>query len=330
MRNDNSTRLLIGDVYKSGQIIATVDLKVGLVGLVLPLRGLAQGSFYCQLNALVTQSVIVHNPRFVPDAVEFPDVPANNGLLVTNLFALPVHNVQSHSLTLEFRIEKPLGFDGEYSVREIRHPLIVEDNKNNNDNNLFSVNNKNHKNEARKKNKKGNNNIDSNYAEETQTVLAAGQTALLTLEIISATSANLPLYVPCRRNKPFTLVVIPARGEPVRTQMDIQCRTFNQSFHMSFLDHDNSVTQASVIFPYEFHSPQYAKQSEKNGKRKSPKFSTTQQKNVCASDLVDGRCENKLLDKSVYPTYPVLLTLHGSGITPSSHADSHKYMHPLK
>jgi len=320
VRNDNTTRLLIGDVYKSGQIIATVDLKAGLVGLVVPLRGLAQGSLYCQLNAMASESIVVYPPRFLPDAVEFADpVTKGTGLLLTTVFALPVQNAQSHSLTLEYRLDKPMGFEGDFIVREVRHPVMQ-------DSTLLS--NSNHqKGESKKRFGPGSSispSPDKYYGEETQTILSAGQTALLTLEISSVAAPNMPLYVPCRKSKPFTLTVLPGRGDPVKIQFEIQCRHFNQSFHISYVDHDNTVTQAAVVLPYAYHSPQFAKGSTATQSRK--KYSNLSKK-TCK---VDGQCDNISKDWTAPVTYPILLTLHGSGIAPSNHADSHKYMHPLK
>lgn len=328
VRNDNVTRLLIGDVYKSGQITATVDLKAGLVGLVVPLRGLAQGSLYCQLNSMTSESIVVYPPRFLPDAVEFADAATRGtGLLMTTVFALPVQNAQSHSLTLEYRLDKPMGFEGEFIVREVRHPVMQVQG-----NTLLSSSH--HKGGENKK-KLGpgattSPSSDTIYGEETQTILSAGQTALLTLEISSAISPNVPLYVPCRKSKPFTLTVLPGRGDPVKIQFEIQCRYSNQSFQISYVDHDNSVTQAAVILPYAFHSPQYVKQAKditSSGNRK--KYSNPPKK-TCTNPGNGGQCDNVSKVRVNPITYPILLTLHGSGIAPSNHADSHKYMHPLK
>ena len=332
VRNDNTTRLLIGDVYKSGQIIAPVDLKAGLVGLVVPLRGLAQGSLYCQLNTMASESIVVYPPRFLPDAVEFADPAATKGgagLLLTTVFALPVQNAQSHSLTLEYRLDKPMGFDGDFIVREVRHPVMQ-------DNTLLS--NSNHqKGENKKRFGSGSgsgstfsSSSDKSYGEETQTILSAGQTALLTLEISSVAAPNVPMYVPCRKSKPFTLTVLPGRGDPVKIQFEFQCRHFNQSFHISYVDHDNTVTQAAVVLPYAYHSPQFAKHAKGSsgtatGSRR--KYSNLLPKKTCK---VNGQCDNISKDWVAPITYPILLTLHGSGIAPSNHADSHKFMHPLK
>ncbi len=54
---NNNIYVLVGDVYCSGQVVASVDLRVDLrVGLM----GVGQSSFNCQL--------IVHAPRHVPPA----------------------------------------------------------------------------------------------------------------------------------------------------------------------------------------------------------------------------------------------------------------------
>lgn len=319
IRNDNLTRVLVGDVYKSGQIIASIDLKVGPVGIVLPLRGLAQSSFYCQMSPLSSQSILVHSPRFIPDAIEFPDA-TNMGLLATSVFALPVQNLQSHSLTLEYRVEKPIGLEGEYIVREVRHALVAEDSH-------FKEES------SRKLGHKYVTSSDSTHsphqAEETQTIIASGQTILLTLELTKSliSSHSGSILFPCRKNKPLILTIIPSRGDAVKTQLDIQCRRSNQSFSISFVDHDHSVTQAVVILPYAFHSPQIAKYDEMHsshiGTGVKKKTSRAHQNSVTFISS-NEECDNTAGE------YPVLLTLHGSGSHPMNHADSHKYMHPSK
>jgi hypothetical protein len=54
VRNKNTTRLLSGDVYRSNMIVAAVDLRVGPVGIVIPLRGMYHNfnsfsPYYCGL-----------------------------------------------------------------------------------------------------------------------------------------------------------------------------------------------------------------------------------------------------------------------------------------
>lgn len=339
IRNDNLTRVLVGDVYKSGQIVASVDLKAGPVGIVLPLRGLAQTSFYCQMTPVSSQSILLHSPRFVPDAIEFPEA-ANVGLLATSVFALPVQNLQSHSLTLEYRVEKPIGLEGEYIVREVRHALLSEDSHHKSSaEETFHKSGSKFSSSSSFKSSDFSHNFPHQQAEETQTIVASGQTILLTLELSksptsSQSDSSSSILLPCRKKKPFTLTIIPSRGEAVKTLLDIQCRRSNQSFSISFVDHDHSVTQAVVILPYAFHSPQFIKYDEMHSshfqstglgaKKKSQLKSKPNQQTSEAGIANSEECENTAGE------YPVLLSLHGSGSHPTNHADSHKFMHPFK
>jgi hypothetical protein len=301
-------------VYRSGQISASIDLKAGPVGIVFPLRALAQSAFFCQFRPLTTQSIKVYNPKFVPDAVPLSDVSGGMGLLITTLFAVPVHNLQSHAITLEYRIDKPpLGMNGESEVREVRHPLAAEDST--------KATRDNYRREG------GGTTLSAASGEETQTIVSAGQTALLTLELRKVKSASSkgradvddPIYIPCRKSKPFTLTVIPSRGDSAHTLLDIRCRSPNQSFSISYLDHDLSVSQAAAIFPTRFHSPLLAR------KTRSPHRPSEGQ--TCRRHAARPQ---QCAEEGPTQPYPVLLTLHGSGIQPENHADSHKYMHPAK
>ena len=50
IRNDNSTRLLVGDVYHAQRVIAALDLRIGPVGILVPLRGRCEK--YCNIKNL--------------------------------------------------------------------------------------------------------------------------------------------------------------------------------------------------------------------------------------------------------------------------------------
>ena len=50
IRNDNSTRLLVGDVYHAQRVIAALDLRIGPVGILVPLRGRCEK--YCDVKDL--------------------------------------------------------------------------------------------------------------------------------------------------------------------------------------------------------------------------------------------------------------------------------------
>jgi hypothetical protein len=137
--------------------------------------------------------------------------------------------------------------------------------------------------------------------------VAAGQTKSLALEIIpvSKTGTFLPseVFIGCRISRIFQLVVKPSKGSALKVPLEIICRKQDQSFLYSYLSHDGSVVQAAVVLPLNYHTPQY--------KTLGPARS----KKSISSEKVESALE-----------FPVLLTLHGSGIQPLNHADAHKLM----
>jgi len=125
VRNNNLTHILVNDVYRSGRLVSSIDLRVGLVGLVVPLRGVAQTSFHCSLEA-AKNSILVYEPTNIPDLLEMPSKAAEHkgkGLLLTSVFSIAIHNVQSHSISLDVMLEKPLGQEQEFHIRSAR-PLL--------------------------------------------------------------------------------------------------------------------------------------------------------------------------------------------------------------
>jgi hypothetical protein len=268
LRNDNLTRTLVADVYRTGRVAGSLDLRAGPVGIALPLRGVAQTAFQCSLEPAGERSIHVHPPQHVPDLLEFAELPGR-GYLLTSVFTLPVQNLQSNALTVEFTVSKPLGQDGEFYVREAK-PL----------------------------HDRAHGTVEYGYPGEI--AIAPGQTLYLALDLIPHYASNTTMpFLSCRKNKQFQITVIPSRGSSVVVPIEFGCRRVDQSFSVSYLDHDHSVSQAAMVFPLEYHSPQHR---------------TTPAESVASSDAV--------------PVYPVLLTMHGSGIAASNHADAHKVMYP--
>ncbi|KAJ1420687.1 hypothetical protein B484DRAFT_399786 [Ochromonadaceae sp. CCMP2298] len=273
LRNDNITHTLVGDVYRSGQVMASVQLRVGLVGIVVPLRGMAQSQFRCSVQPVSTaDSIAVYAARHIPDLLETASCPPGKGYMLTSVFALPVQNLQSSTVVLEFGVEKPLGQEGEFFVREAR-PLGP---------------------------------LKGHQNHEGEVSVAPGQTMLLSLELLPLDAK--PVFISCRKNRPFTVTINPSRGAQHKVLLDFGCRTPEQSFSISYVDHDHSVTQAAVVFPlkpavdWEFdESSAGADEAGTCASEGGP---------ACAGDA----------------SYPVLLSMHGSGITASSHADAHKQM----
>ena len=60
VHNDGATRILSGDVYRSGIVITAVDFKIGPVAIVVPLRGSALSSFVCHISPEPTEAIRVH------------------------------------------------------------------------------------------------------------------------------------------------------------------------------------------------------------------------------------------------------------------------------
>jgi hypothetical protein len=144
--------------------------------------------------------------------------------------------------------------------------------------------------------------------------IAPGQTMSLPLEIIpdqlqkkKNNNNNNPqfgeVFIGCRDSRVFNLVIAPSRGPSMKVGLDLSCRKQDQSFLYSFLDHDGSVAQAGIVLPLNYHTPNYK---------------------TLGLPRINRNKEEDALPKE----FPVLLSLHGSGIQPQNHADAHKYMPP--
>eukprot|EP01034_Spumella_vulgaris_P025248 gene25248-31681_t len=294
VRNDNMTHVLVGDVYRSGQVLSNVDLRVGLVGFAVPLRGAGQTSFNCQISPATETSLVVHAPRHVPDLLELSDEQSGKGLLLSNVFALPVQNVQTRSITVEYSIEKPLGEEGEFFVRPVSS-------------------------------KEG-----AAMGGDSTAYISPGQTVVVALEVVAAKDSTKGVFLNCQKNRgAFRLVVTPSRGRQVHTQLDFACRRQNQSVSVSFVDHDGSVAQVAVIMPLSFERgarnrmPGGRSSVSANKGKKWPKADS----DLETSSKEVGTCGANMNCADVTPNdFPVLLTLHGSGISASSHADAYKVM----
>lgn len=288
VRNDNITRIVVGDVYRAQQIRSSLDLKAGLVGIIIPIRAVVQTQFACTLQPANNQ-IIVYPPTMIPQVIELPENPGK-GLLLSSVFALTVHNTFSQTINLEFTLENPIGEDTNFFVRTAR-PLPASSSPSTEEFNSLNI----------------------IYS------VAAGQTMSLALELVasgqsknkksSAGSSSTPtssqVFIGCRENRIFQLIINPSKGNGLKVPLDLACRKIDQSFLYSFLDHDGSVAQAAIILPLNYHTPNH----KILGKR-----AISNQKQADANS-------NPLPNE-----FPVLLTLHGSGIQPLNHADAHKMM----
>lgn len=290
VRNDDLTRVLIADVYRAHQVIASLDLKAGLVGIVFPLRVVLQSSFMCTLTPS-PGSIQVFPAKALPHLVETPLKPGK-GLLFSNVFSLPVHNPLSQTISLEFSIKKPVGEEETFFLKPAQT-------------------------------------LTETKLRITPVTIAPGQTYNIPLEITTNMKdrAFKSVYLNCRDKRVFTVVITPSRGVPLSVPIELECRKWDQSFLFSYLTHDHSVAQAAVILPLDFHSPNFLDgfKGSNNHKPKRDKKTTPIINEIYTESII---CPPEQNCAPLSPTegYPAILTLHGSGIPAQNHADSYKLM----
>ena len=343
LRTLRSSRLLAGDVYTSGQFAASLELSAGPVGIVLPLRGMAQSKFYCHLSPQQpldrTSSIRLLPPRLVPHLLvplrqsqmhgisrrtatlagldkewwflqggSSSSSAAPRGLLLSGLFALPVSNTHAHPLTVSFGVEAREGAQrlGKFSLKVAWRPSASA---------------------------WGNGTETEGAppaAEQPPLVVAPGQTIFVPLELVPdppLAPGRAPL-IPCSPSMtgPRLLVTVtPSRGKSQSVEMAMECRWQNQSFLVSFLDDDGSVTQAAVLFPLPTAEQRAAWSAA----------DSTDGRSLLADSCAiqdQGQDKDKEKDKACVPAgaqaFPVLTSLHGTGIAPLSQADAYKVMPP--
>jgi hypothetical protein len=91
---------------------------------------------------------------------------------------------------------------------------------------------------------------------------------------------NDAIYLPCRQNFMLTIVFTPSRGEAKNRNLILNCRKIDQSFLISYMDHDDSVAQASVVFPLPVPPEKYAYSSTSATRFKIQLPGNTTMKNV--------------------------------------------------
>ena len=313
--------------------MASVDLPAGPVGLAVPLRGVAQTQFYCQLVGGPVEraaSLRVLPPRHVPHLLtplrqsemhgfsrrtafaagldeewyHKENRAVGHGMLLggSALLTLPVSNALAHPLGLAFKIEPRDGAQrhGEFSVR------------------LAST-----------ASGKGT----DEYSSEPlpPLIVAPGQTLLVPLEMFPepAPAEGRGSWLPCvpspsgggaMLGPKFKLTVTPSRGRAVQVEFQFECRMQNQSFLFSYLDHDGCVSQAATVFPLPTLQQRAAWSSAESSMSGASKALHPVCEDDSASEATAG-CQTRR-------HYPVLLTLHGTGISPLSQADAYKTVPP--
>ena len=262
--NDGYTRLLVGDVYGTGKVAAAVDLRVGPVALVLPLRGAVGLQFSCQLSeqpVATADSLVVFPPTDVPHLLQLDSGlrgstalvnhstsgsdPRNSGLLLSAVFTLPILNTQAHSLSLAFSVEVPQrGITGTFGIRRARalhHSRASHERRYTGSSAFWNAS------LVQKP---------APFEAEPPIVIGPGQLLLVPLEIYEQMKINEEgelhspqTFIFCRKGFPFQVVVIPSRGLQQRVPLEFSCRARNESFLVSYVDHDGSVAQAAVVIP---------------------------------------------------------------------------------
>ena len=137
VRNENVTRIIIGDVYQSGQMSGYVDLKIGPVGIVVPIRGVGQAAFSCKLQLMKessTAAVVVLGTAMIPELLELESsataallrhsdplaclygagsalfspatVKTTIGLMLSGVFSLIMQNTGMNPVSVEVQIQK--------------------------------------------------------------------------------------------------------------------------------------------------------------------------------------------------------------------------------
>eukprot|EP01033_Poteriospumella_lacustris_P012179 gene12179-8712_t len=329
--NDHKVHALTSDVYRGQAIRASVDLKAGIVGVVIPLRAVVQAQLLFSIQP-IPGHVVVYPPQNTPHLLELENK-RGFGMLVSGVFLLPVQNVFTTPVTVTFAVDSPIDEEEVYHVREARR--YEQDH-----NNVMS------------------------------TTIAPGQTIAFPLELVrvrqgqgtttsptTATSAAPKATAQKNENnrRVFQLVVSASRGVSIQVPLELECRRWDQSFHVTFLSHDDSVGQAAVILPLDVHSPSHHRKlqwssngggdlddtttvsgsrrnggSRRKGKKAASVKGTTSGSSASASADEDtlgddfAHPQGRLIDR--YSGYPALLTYHGSGIAAQNHADAHKLM----
>jgi hypothetical protein len=289
IRNDQTTQILAGDVYRARKFKSSVELKAGLVGIVIPLRAVVHAQIFFTLQPSPT-SLIIYPPQMLPHLVEFENR-RGSGLLFSDVFMLPIHNPFNGAVTVSFDLETSFDGSRSFAVRVVSTNL---------------VRNPGH----------------------LPCIITAGQTLAVPLQLIressmlevddgffnedSNTANQKPSFINCVGSR-FIVTVSSSRGSGGQVTFELECRRWDQSFQISYVSHDGSVTQAAVIMPLETHYD-VLKSKRRNSQANAGI--------ACSEEDTD----DEKTCKEETDGFPVLLTLHGSGVSELQHADSYKMM----
>lgn len=332
LHNDDQTRLFVGDVYHARHVRATMELKAGLLGVFLPLRVSLQTAFRCEVQP-APEAVVAYTTDEVPYIVELPSSSplgggggGGMGYLLSGVFAVRIYNPFPQAITLEYAVEKPFGIEGDWIVREavVWEEEVVEG------------------------------------LAPRHTSIAPGQILSLPLTLIqtSSSSSSLPPRLPCRSEKiTFRLTFHPSKGPSSQVNVEVGCRRLGQAWPFTFVDHDASVAQAALLLPIEVASPPITAEKvrrlteeaasittqgsgatggggeKKGGKARgsrsrtaAPASSPSATSTLDTSSSLSATTASNTTTSS--SSYPLAISLHGSGISALSHAEAHKVMLP--
>eukprot|EP01031_Cornospumella_fuschlensis_P030447 gene30447-36796_t len=314
IRNNNLTHVLVGDVYggHAAPVMTSVELREGLVGVVMVVRASIQRSVRCELKSS-SDSLVVFTPEYVSDIMEVKEEASGTGgenkkgVLLSPYFSLPIFNPFAQPVVPTFQLEKlPGGLEG-WGVREVG---------------------------------------EGGGGEYKHTPVAPGQTLAYSLELIppssqgnptTSSSSALPYpLLPCREKLSFTVLITASKGKGSRVRVDVKCRPPTNPLSLSYLSPDMSVTPLALSLPLDFHSPHLVEKVREVGKTTGDKGSNSKDSNKKASRSKYPKNTQMNPSTPIFPPltsltlqqtgYPALVTLHGSGIAPLQHAEAYKVM----
>jgi len=217
--------------------------------------------------------------------------------MLTSTFSLLVQSGYNNPMTIDVQVETSFGIKNRFGVRRAWDYKYIEDNV--------------------------------AYTAETSITIAPGQTMQIPLEIYNTQGDDLIDFIPCRKDQGFQLTLTTSKGEQLKYEVPFNCRRFNQSFLISYVDHDGSVAQAAVLFPLS-HSPDDINSIEQFV-RSSRRGLPVSYGSVLISKARNSKCyidDNICEEIPLGKIYPGILSLHGTGISAYSQADAYKVMPP--
>eukprot|EP01041_Mallomonas_annulata_P000874 gene874-1699_t len=322
IRADNMTRVLTGDIYHSPYVLATVDLNPGPVGFVVPLRGQVQISFHCQISLDPiegNESFKIFEPQIIPDLLidsppsmkirkdsflnENTQATSDFGLLLSPYLSIPVLNLLQVNINLKVSVEVNRHLDKELLVRIPQSPTSTSTSTRDSMAAISSID------------------IDS------------GQLLNIPLELYVA-DENDPVHLPCRRGFTVSLIFTSSRGGQTKVSIELPCRHRKESVLCSFLDHEGTVSTAALLFPLttqQSHLILHTHKSSSTSNKHKMKidFDVEVERNL-QNDTTCTSTDTATCARPVHVSvtqslsYPVMLTMHGTGVPARNQADAYK------